>query len=428
MTSIDELIKLAGMHPDDIDMPLETEKFKAEMRRGLKAEGEGSLLMLPSYIPASGQIAANEPVIVIDAGGTNLRTALVTLDGRGGMNIEHFKSGPMPGVGTPVTAERFYDEVAKRILPYADRADRVGFCFSYEFKSLPNRDGIAPPLSKEVAIEGIEGSAVGASTERALKRLGAAGARQYTLLNDTTAVMLGGLLSAPQGSYDGFMGLVLGTGMNLCCAVKTGDIAKLGDAKYSGDNMIINTECGGYNGFARGTADVELDATSAKPNTHLFEKMISGAYLGDLTLCTLKMLAENGAFTRETSAALERTASLELREVSSWLDGGESAMDSLISAPDRDGAERAIMLIYERAARCLSVALCAAAELSDCGRAAERPACVCAEGSTFYKSTRLRELINAYNDSFTAAERGRYLKFVAVENATLAGSAAAAMQ
>ena len=428
MNPVDEIIKAAGMHPDDVNLPLETQKFKNEMREGLACDGKSSLLMLPSYIPASGRITANKPVITIDAGGTNLRTALVTFDGHGGMDIEHFESGRMPGVGEPVSADEFYNEIARRILPYADETDLVGFCFSYEFKSRPDRDGIAPPLSKEVNVTGIEGSVVGQRTESALKALGAAGSRRYTLLNDTTAAMLAGLLSAPQGSYDGFMGLILGTGLNLCCSVKTDDIRKINRAEYGADSMIINTECGAYSGFARGEADFEVDAAAAKPGTHLFEKMISGAYLGELVLHTLKLIGSSGVFSRKTAEALASTRSLELREVSGWLDGSASALDAIISPPDRENAKRAIALIYERAAKLLSAVLCAAAELADIGHCESKPACVCTEGSTYYKSALLRRLINEYNESYIAGERKRYLEFVAVENATLAGSAAAAMQ
>ena len=49
------------------------------MKNGLEGK-ESSLLMLPTYIEAEGAVKPNEPVVAIDAGGTNFRAAKIYFD------------------------------------------------------------------------------------------------------------------------------------------------------------------------------------------------------------------------------------------------------------------------------------------------------------------------------------------------------------
>ena len=80
-----------GMGSDSIDMEALLGKFRQEMESGLKQGGTSSLKMIPTYTQVEGEVKKGEPVIVIDAGGTNLRTCLVTFDENGIARIEDFK-------------------------------------------------------------------------------------------------------------------------------------------------------------------------------------------------------------------------------------------------------------------------------------------------------------------------------------------------
>ena len=53
--------------------------------------------MIPTYINMEGEIPLNEPVISIDAGGTNFRVAVIYFDKNRKLVIEDFKNYPMPG-------------------------------------------------------------------------------------------------------------------------------------------------------------------------------------------------------------------------------------------------------------------------------------------------------------------------------------------
>ena len=71
-----------GIHPDCIDAGELTEEIYRHMERGLQGE-EGSMMMIPAYLFADGEIRMDEPVAVIDAGGTNLRAAKVVFTENG---------------------------------------------------------------------------------------------------------------------------------------------------------------------------------------------------------------------------------------------------------------------------------------------------------------------------------------------------------
>jgi hexokinase len=71
--------------------------------------------------------------------------------------------------------------------------------------------------------------------------------KRYVLLNDTTAVLLGGAAITAGQVYDSYIGFVLGTGKNLCYIEETAEIKKLGGS-YPYDRMIVNTESGYFTG------------------------------------------------------------------------------------------------------------------------------------------------------------------------------------
>ena len=77
----EEFLLQTGMHPDLIDLQRQTSLFRREMQRGLAGDSS-SLPMLPTYLTTDGVLPADKPVLVIDAGGTNLRLARVTFQYR----------------------------------------------------------------------------------------------------------------------------------------------------------------------------------------------------------------------------------------------------------------------------------------------------------------------------------------------------------
>ena len=67
-------LKEHKMTASDVNIGELSNLFNNEMEKGLAGK-ESSLIMIPTYIEVNKQITANQPVIAIDAGGTNFRTA-----------------------------------------------------------------------------------------------------------------------------------------------------------------------------------------------------------------------------------------------------------------------------------------------------------------------------------------------------------------
>lgn len=104
----------------------------------------------------------------------------------------------MPGSDHPATWDEFIGFSARKLLEVSDRAEGVGFCFSYRAEITPERDGRVIHMSKGVDLSGYEGRLLCADLKDALRRMGAAEV-PVVLVNDTTAVALSGARAAGHG-------------------------------------------------------------------------------------------------------------------------------------------------------------------------------------------------------------------------------------
>jgi len=135
---------------DSIDIDTYCEDFLKEMEKGLHGEGSSSLAMIPTFTRADAHINEGDKVIVLDAGGTNFRVALVTFDSKLHPIISHYSKTGMPGVKREVSAKEFFSTLADGVQPLIDESDYIGFCFSYAAKITEERDGIPLVFSKEI--------------------------------------------------------------------------------------------------------------------------------------------------------------------------------------------------------------------------------------------------------------------------------------
>ena len=158
------------MDPARVEPARDALKMMEEMERGLTGD-DSSLPMIPTYLSDDGAIPKDTSVVVIDAGGTNFRRALITFDDPG-YRVEELSKWKMPGIERPATWEEFISFTADNIMPLLDRADKVGFCFSFSAEVTPEIDGRVQRIDKEVVITGCEGQLVAASLNAELERRG----------------------------------------------------------------------------------------------------------------------------------------------------------------------------------------------------------------------------------------------------------------
>jgi len=418
-----------GMYHENIDMDMYCSSFIDEMERGLSGKAS-SLQMIPTYIDAEKEIPLNKPVIALDAGGTNFRVATVYFDGNGQPVIERFKKFRMPGVERELGKQEFFQTIADYVRDVMGSSNRIGFCFSYPAEILPNRDGRLTHFTKEVKAEEVVGELIGENLLGELRRRGLAEELQLVLLNDTTATLLAGKSATAGRFFDSYIGFILGTGTNSCYIEKNRNITKVYGLD-PGRNQIINVESGGFGRGPRGRVDLEFDKTTVDPGGATFEKMISGAYFGMLTLHTMRCAAADGVFTKEFVGVLEGIPILNSSEITRFLrypyEKTTVLGDGIRNEDDRVTLFYLIDQLIVRAAKLTAVNLSSVVLKGGGGSNPCSPVCITADGSMFHGLVTLKERINCFIRRFLVDGKDRFYEFTQIDNASLIGAAIAGL-
>ncbi len=291
-------LKEHKLRSDDIDIRSLIDSFTSEMQKGLNGK-DSSLKMIPTYIEADNKFKVDVPVLAIDAGGTNFRAAMVSFSSTGLMEISNWVNEKMPGLEGEISKDEFFNTIANYVRPIAEKVESIGFCFSYPTEILPDKDGRLIHFTKEVQAPGVVGQLIGKSLLAALGMP----EKQIVILNDTVATLLAGKSASLGHSYDSFIGYILGTGTNTCYIETNNNIQKNKNLDPS-KSQIINIESGNFDKAPRTDIDMFLDRSTVNPDSHTFEKMISGGYFGNLCLIALKSAAREGVFSSETAHKL----------------------------------------------------------------------------------------------------------------------------
>ncbi len=408
-----DYLKQYQMLDPDFSVPETAQSMLAEMEKGLRGE-RSSYPMIPTFLSAGGEVPDGKPVVVIDAGGTNFRSALLHFE-NGESVEENLRVAGMPGVGTPATWEEFISFAADQIMPFVSMTDRIGFCFSYTAEITPEIDGRVICIDKEVVVSGCEGKLVGDSLSRELAKRGFPGKRVF-VLNDTAAVQLGGLA---KHRMEGF-GQVSGTGTNTCCSVSGEKIAKL-DRAHS---MIINMESGLYDGLRQGAFDRELDKASHNPGQKLLEKMTAGVYLGELFQLSARQAARDGILSEACREKLYTIREIGSAQADAWA-MGEKLEAISADTDDRQFLSGLARFLFERSAAIMCANLRAMVLLTGAGK--ERSAAVYAEGSLVQKNHFYRPELERLIKKHICEALGRDIRLMVVQDTTLPGAAAAAL-
>lgn len=414
-----------GMHYDTLDIEKETGIFAAEMKKGLSGKNAG-LMMIPSYLETERPVPRGETAVVADAGGTHLRVASVTFSRETGVPvIEQFKTIPMPGTQGAVTAESFFESLSEQFIPRIGTNRKIGFCFSYPARILPNLDGKILKLAKEITIQNAEGLLIGEELNKAFARHGQKPCKAV-VLNDSTAGLLGGM--AQSQAYDDYIGFILGTGTNTCYIENAENITGL-SAREKRGRMIVNLESGCYPRIAQGDVDRELDSESRDPGGHKLEKMVSGGYFGAVLRRTLEKAGTEGLFSLEFCRLLREVPPVSMRDVDAFCDNPQAGglFAGMTDETDHQTLLAVIDTLFERAARLSIIQIGGILSHTGAGRNPQSPVCVVAEGTFFTKSRIFRSKFDRYTQSFLEREMGRYIEPLTAPNATLVGAAAAAL-
>ena len=419
-----------GIDPATVDMHQLIETFLSEMERGLAGDESGSLKMIPTYTEIVQTLPKHEPVIVLDAGGTNFRTCLVTFDEEGTAHIEDFRKVSMPGVKEEVTAQQFFSTFADNVERLIDKSDKIGFCFSYAAAITSDHDGIPLVFSKEIKAPEVIGKPVGARLLAELARRGYdVSNKKLALLNDTVATLLAGQAAPSSKAFSGYIGFILGTGTNTAYVEQNSAIAKLGLADAR--SQIINIESGNFD-FCPSELDRQFFDSTKQPQQYHLEKMISGAYLGPLSNLVISKAIEDGVLSQTFAARFAKLGGVNTTVMSNYLEMPHNKEYELVACCDGN-TDDAIALwmiidaIIARAAKLTAANLAATVIKSGAGTDPRHPVCINADGTTFYKTEYLKKYTEYYLHTYLQLEHKRYYQFVRIDDSPTIGAAIAGL-
>ena len=260
------------------ELQLIQQSFSDEIALGLKGQSSclgcfNTHVYLPIVHDASHFLA-------IDLGGTNLRVAFCErLDNR--VDVISFRKEMVPVKLMSGEVSPLFDFVVTVVNDcmgdfFITDTVKVGFTFSFRVDQESKKDAIIKQWNKGYKLK-VDFDPVSELTD-AFIRAGLTHLSIDCLLNDTTATLLANYFVYPQCD----IGLILGTGTNMCLAVPK---RLLGTDLFSADQekLIFNLESGNFNvNLPRLAIDELLDEGSLNPGVQLQEKMVSGLYLGEL--------------------------------------------------------------------------------------------------------------------------------------------------
>lgn len=275
----------------------------ADMLAGLATDGGSDLKMILSYVDSLPSGNEKGLFYALDLGGTNFRVLRVQLGGKEERVVAtEFEQVSIPQELMFGTSEELFDFIASGLANFAQkeggkfhlpdgRIREIGFTFSFPVKQTSIDSGILIKWTKGFAVSGTAGRDVVACLNEAMERLGL-DMRVSALVNDTVGTLAG----ARYWDDDVMVAVILGTGTNACYVERIDAIPKLHGAKSSSGRTIVNTEWGAFsNGIPLTVYDRDMDAASINPGEQIFEKTISGMYIGEIARRVLLKMAEEGA-------------------------------------------------------------------------------------------------------------------------------------
>ncbi|KAI9029604.1 hypothetical protein CLU79DRAFT_734960 [Phycomyces nitens] len=296
--------------------------FMEEYKTGLKTPSKGLATMIPSFVTRLPNGNETGTFLSLDLGGTNLRISAVELLGNGQVQVLELKRCPDTQLKTG-KGSVFFDWIADAVkelvtvkAKHLFRPDQVsgketlllGVCWSFPVDQTAVDRGTILRMGKGFTLENTEGNDLGDMFHQAFERKGL-NVRVSAILNDTVGTLVAHAYSNPRTR----IGLIYATGINGAYPEKVSAIQKLEasirDSYEPGTEMLINTEIdifGNESYLPLNKYDLALDSSHNQPHFQLYEKMMSGAYLGELTrLVALDFIAQGSLFQGVIPEGLE---------------------------------------------------------------------------------------------------------------------------
>lgn len=295
----------------------------ADFEAGLAVEGK-DMEMLPAFLeslPTGQEVGC---FYALDLGGTNFRVLRARFGGDKGLLNQDSTTYAIPEHLMLGENDDLFDFIAGKLGDFIaleqelhqdkHRKRELGFAFSFPVQQHSISSGTLIKWSKGFKVKGTEGRDVVTVLREAIKRKGL-DLEVAALVNDTVGCMA-------EGRYrdkDVMMAVIFGTGTNACYVESASAVPKWKGAPPECGTHVINTEWGAFNSPSLPTtfADDDLDRESVNPGDHIFEKLMSGLYLGEIVRrFVLKMAQEGVLFADYTTGGLSEMWTLRTPDIS----------------------------------------------------------------------------------------------------------------
>ncbi|KAG6016623.1 hypothetical protein E4U43_003447 [Claviceps pusilla] len=298
------------------------EEFLAQMKEGLENDGT-SLSQIPTYVTGVPNGTEKGLYLAVDLGGTNFRVCSIMLNGDTTFNLTYNKVAIPKKLMVAKTAKELFAFLAKQIelflrehhaehfeshkrrratastpMGYRDeQIFRLGFTFSFPVKQLGINKGKLIRWTKGFDIPDAIGKDVCRLLQDEIDDLSLP-VKVAALVNDTVGTLMARSYTST-GKHRSLLGGIFGTGTNGAYIERTANIKKPIEGEYdtSTGEMVINTEWGSFdnqlNVLPSTPWDKTLDAESVNPGMQMFEKRVSGMFLGEIVRLTIVDMIKN---------------------------------------------------------------------------------------------------------------------------------------
>ncbi|XP_028668709.2 hexokinase-2-like isoform X2 [Erpetoichthys calabaricus] len=306
------------------DLNSVSERLLKEMEKGLKKKTHDSatVKMLPTYVRHTPDGTETGDFLALDLGGTNFRVLLVKVnaDGKSTVKLES-EICAIPQEIMEGTGEELFNHIADCLAQFLDSRNikdkklPLGFTFSFPCKQIDLDKSVLIRWTKGFQCSGVVGKDVVQLLIEAIQRRGDFDIGSVAVVNDTVGTMMSCGYKDPECQ----IGLIIGTGTNACYMEELQNVELVEGTEGL---MCINMEWGAFGDDGvldeyRTKFDKEVDAQSVNQGKQIFEKMISGMYMGEIVrLILIDLAKENVLFNGMVPAALQMKNSFETRHIS----------------------------------------------------------------------------------------------------------------
>uniref|UniRef100_A0A4W6EP35 Hexokinase-2 n=1 Tax=Lates calcarifer TaxID=8187 RepID=A0A4W6EP35_LATCA len=363
-------------------------RFRREMDKGLCRDTNptAAIKMLPTFVRSTPDGTEQGEFLSLDLGGSNFRVLLVRVMADGEQKVEmESQIYAIPEHLMRGSGSELFDHIADCLSNFLekmgikDKKLPLGFTFSFPCQQTKLDESVLVSWTKGFKASGVEGQDVVSLLRKSIKKRGDFDIDIVAVVNDTVGTMM----TCGYDDHHCEIGLIVGTGTNACYMEQMRNLELL-----DGDEgrMCVNTEWGAFGDDGaledlRTDIDREIDAGSLNPGKQLFEKMISGMYMGELVrLILVRMAKEHLLFQGKTTAELLTTGSFNTKciyaiENKEGLTSAEQVLRGLgldPSVEDCIATQRVCQIVSTRAAHLCAATLAAVLRQVRDNKAAEK--------------------------------------------------------